>query len=545
MTGSWNNKWLRGALASFLIALHFVLLCASSRVKSPTIDEYTYVASGYYYVRTGDFRLDRTHPPLIRLLSGIPLQFLSIHAPSPQLEKWDTPASYELGYYLGKEMLLQSGNDVKKILFAARLPIMLLSCALGFLLYVWGTQLYGAAGGLTVLFLYVLCPNMLAHAQLATLDLGISFFMALALYAMARYAQSPGRIHLAFCGIAVGAALAAKVTALLLLPIFLAALAWILYTPERSMRSFPWGRFAMQSGVLLGCSLVVLLLLYGYPFKPFYYWDTLQNVFQKSFSGGRGGEDIPGMPHRNYAFYLMGNYSTEGWPYYYLVAAAVKTPLAIFATLVLYLSIGPRRWRGLPDFLMVGAIALIHLMAAFNRVNIGLRHVLPFYPLLYLYMGRVAELGSRRYWRSTLLILGLGYALTCAWIYPDFLSYFNEAAGGPSQGYKYLDDSNLDWGQDLGRLAAVQRQYPQEPFYIAQDYIFDPAAYGFSAKPFHQEQIPSPPQGIVAVSKQWAIRHRIQKRSPYYFDWLEKYRPVGEVGRSIWIFKFDRAPDSK
>lgn len=539
MTESRLQIGFRRASVVFLIALHFIILIASARIKSPTIDEFTYIASGYFYAQTGDFRLDRTHPPLIRLLIGFPLQFMPISVSSPQTEKWDGPASYELGYYLGKEMLLKPSSPVQTLLLAARLPIMLLSCGLAYLLYGWGRKLYGTSGGLTVLVLYVFCPNMLAHAQLATLDLGISFFMALTLYALFLYFQSPGRIRLAFCGIALGAALAAKVTALLLIPVLIAALTWIHYAPGKSIREFPWGKFGFHAGTMLGCSLIVLFLVYGYPLKPFYYLDTLQNVVQKSLASGKGGESIPGMPHRNYAFYLLGNYSTEGWPYYYLVAAAVKTPLAVFAALILFLVAGTRRWRGLSDFLLIGSIALLHGFAAVNRVNIGLRHVLPFYPLLYLYMGRVIELRSRRHWRVILPILGVWYVASCVFIYPDFLSYFNEAAGGPSQGHKYLDDSNIDWGQDLGRLASVKQQYPDEPFSIAQEYIFDPAAYGFSAVPFKQEQIPAPPHGIVAISKQWAIRHRIQKRSPYYFDWLEKYKPISEIGHSIWIFKFE------
>ncbi|HQH71863.1 MAG TPA: hypothetical protein PK360_07270, partial [bacterium] len=124
------------------------------------------------------------------------------------------------------------------------------------------------------------------------------------------------------------------------------------------------------------------------------------------------------------------------------------------------------------------------------------------------------------------------------WIYPDYLAYFNEAAGGPSQGHRYLDDSNLDWGQDFARLAAIQAAYPDEPLFIASEWYIRPEAFGLKGRLLREEEIASPPPGIVAVSKHYAVRHRIFPRSPYYFNWLDKYKPVADVGHSIWIFHF-------
>ncbi|MBZ0254967.1 hypothetical protein K8I31_02830, partial [bacterium] len=78
-----------------------------------------------------------------------------------------------------------------------------------------------------------------------------------------------------------------------------------------------------------------------------------------------------------------------------------------------------------------------------------------------------------------------------------------------------------------------------EPFYIATNWMFDPAAYGFEAQRLLDEQIANPPKGVIAVGKHWAVRHRISRRSPAYFDWLDKYQPIGEVGGSIWLFYFE------
>lgn len=522
--------------ASILIAVHFALAFHAVRLKSPTADEYSYIATGYLYAKTGDFRLDRTHPPLLRLLIGLPLQTMDVWLPPLRKELWDGPDGYTLGYALGWEMLLRGHNDWRALLTRARLPILLLSCGLGLLIAVWGRRLYGSAGGLTALFLYAFSPNMLAHAGLATMDAGSAFFIAAFLFVLYLWLENPTTPRLAAAGALLGLALTAKVTAVLAIPAAAFALVRAHFDPDtRNIAAVPFARDAAAFAASAGAAL---LLVYGWPINPVYYGDTLRNVLLKSAASGAGGEDIPGMPHRNHAFYLFGNYSTQGWWWYYPAAMAVKTPLAVFGVLILILAAGTRRWLGRADFLIVGTAALILAAAAFNRVNIGLRHILPLYPLLFLYLGRAvhARRPSMRYW--ILFPLLVWHFSASLWIHPDHLAYFNEAAGGPASAHKWLDDSNIDWGQDLGRLDETHDRFPDRPLYLATNWMNNPEIYGYEAIPLDEAQIADPPEGIVAVGLHWAIRHRITPRSPAYFDWFEKYRPVGRVGRSIWLYEF-------
>jgi len=534
------STWARRLLVAGLIVVHFLLAIGSARLKSPTSDEYTYISTGYVYLTTWDFRLDRTQPPLIRLFIGLPLAFYRPWMPPLHEEKWDSPESYELGYRLGFDMFLFGQNRWQTVLLLARLPIMLLSCALALLVYLWARDLYGEAGGIASLFLYCFCPNMLAHGRLATMDLGLCFFFVAALYAFYFYGKNQTRRRLALTGILLGLALAAKATALLLLPLMLCLLAW----PSIKNHNHQWRKiaadYAQNAALLLLCAFAALLLLYGYPFRPFYFWDTISNVFYKSLHTGQASQAIPGMPHLNHAFYLFGHYSTHGWPYYYLAAMLVKTPTAIFIALLLVLVWGRRKWLGWPDAVIVSAFFLIHFAAAFNRVNIGLRHILPIYPILYIYLGRIVEIKPKVLRTSGLAALAFWYFWANISIYPDYLAYFNEICGGPDRGQYCLDDSNIDWGQDLSRLSEIQQQYPGQPFYIAVNWIFDSKSFGVDAQRLQLEQIPTPPTGIVAVGKHWAIRQRVQKRSPYYFDWLEKYRPIGQVGHSILLYRFEK-----
>ena len=529
----------RWTLVFSLIAIHFGLGASSAIQKSPTADEYTYISTGYLYTSTWDFRLDRTHPPLIRLLIGIPLHGWDIQMPPLHTNDWKTPMSYELGYRIGWEMLLGGENDWKTILFLSRLPILLLSTGLAFLIYRWARELYGEAGGFASLFLYCFSPNILAHARLATLDLGISFFFIATLYAFYRYSKNRKISNLAITGIVLGLALTAKVTAILLLPVLAIALFVTAIPQGETFRKIDFITCSTNFIILTVCALGILLLIYGFPFKPCYYFDTLSNVFQKSLPDGKGGEAVAGMPHRNTAFYLLGNYSTSGWPYYYLVATVVKTPLALFAALCLYFIAGTKRRFDLSSGLILGTIAILHIAATFNRVNIGLRHILPFYPLLFLYAGRVVLLKKSRIYSALLILLAGWYLASSCFIYPDYLAYFNELAGGADRGHTILDDSNIDWGQDLGRLGKIQHEYPNEPIYIATNWIVNPAAFQIEAQLLHDNQIASPPKGIIAIGKHWAVRHRIHPRSPAYFDWFEKYEPIGHIGHSILLYRFE------
>lgn len=530
-----SNKFTLAAVVC-LLGIHALFGWNSLRYQAPTADEYSYISTAYLYVQTGDFRLDRTHPPLLRLLIGVPLQFVPINMPPLQIEKWSTSEANMLGYIIGWDMLLGGENDWRLLLTLARVPILLLSVGLGLLLYLWARELYSNTGALIVLFLYALSPNMLAHASLATMDLGISFFFIATLYALNRYLQHPHVLYAIITGVVFGLALAAKITAVLLIVPVATAL-FIHIWQQRHEESFYPQTYIKHVSILIGSSILALLLVYGFPLKPFYYFDTLSNVLVKSTQAG--GETVAGMPHANHAFYLLGEYSTSGWFYYYFAAFLMKTPLAFLGLLVLAIALCPKRWMGMGDVLIISTIVILLLAGMLNRVNIGIRHVLPLYPLLFIYTGRIALLSNKTLRGVLVPILFLWYLAASVWISPHYLAYFNEAVGGPVNAHNLLDDSNIDWGQDLAALQKVQQQYPGEPLYVATNWILHPPAFDFEATLLKEDQIPKPPKGIIAVGKHWAVRHRLHRRSPYYFDWFEKYEPVGHVGHSILLYRFE------
>src|SRR5262249_3178018 len=149
--------------------------------------------------------------------------------------------------------------------------------------------------------------------------------------------------------------------------------------------------------------------------------------------------------------FLLGAYSDRGWWYYFPVAIALKAPLAL---LVLVAAAAVLAWKrpaaGLAQWFVWLPPAVFLGLTMTQNINIGHRHVLGIYPFLFVAASRCASLAwdARRRWpRVAIIALCAWQAVSVLRVHPDYLAYFNEAAGGPSQGWRWLVDSNVDWGQ--------------------------------------------------------------------------------------------------
>ncbi len=213
-------------------------------------------------------------------------------------------------------------------------------------------------------------------------------------------------------------------------------------------------------------------------------------------------------------------------------------------------------------FLILPA-AFYFAVAVAMRLDIGQRHLLPVYPFLYVLAGSLA-LEWKRFRRParivTAILLLLWIAVSSQFVFfpfnhqpwqkvaPHYLSYFNELAGGPANGYKELVDSNLDWGQDLRALKPWLDQHQiTNPIYLCYFGTADPRYYGilhynlpggYAFEP--SEGFDSlKPGGIIAIS---ATSLQGVYISPDVWDvWrqiLNHSIPVGRVGDSIFIYQF-------
>ena len=176
-----------------LLCILFLQAITSIRNKSITVDEISHISSGYSYIKTGDFRLNVEALPLIDMLSSVPLLFLDPELPLDH-PSWINAKvlEYEEQYHweFGNQFFFYYNDNPDQILFFGRISVMLLSVLLGFFVFRFAKELYGVKAGLFALFLYSFSPNILAHSRIATVDLGSSCLMFIAVYYFWRFLKN-------------------------------------------------------------------------------------------------------------------------------------------------------------------------------------------------------------------------------------------------------------------------------------------------------------------------------------------------------------------
>jgi len=534
LLGTDRNAKLITFVAVALLGVFVLQALLSAGQKSPTMDEQNHIARGYAYLRTRDLRLSREHPPLVNAISALPLLIIRPQLPTDH-PSWASANWYAFGDELLWRAIDADGRPIEatKIVNWARVPIVLLGLLLGMGVYAWAAELHGPAAGLLALGLYVFSSNVLAHTRLATNDVGLACFTFFALYTFWRFMTGPTITGIVAAGVALGLALAAKFSALILLPVF--ALLVVIHArrkrpvsacppaepdlvplspgetatvgPPAGAELFrpqpvkpaspPWWRTVEWKWVLYLIVVVIIGLavtwgIYGLERGPLSdegaalpmpsYWNGLKTIFERTERGNPA--------------YLMGRYSTTGWWYYFPLAFLIKTPVPTLLSLALALAltIGRQSWRA--EMWLLLPVATYFLALTGSSLNIGYRHLLPVLPLLFVYASKLAtgdfQLTSHnshsgirfpesvvRNLLGVIPIVLVGWqALSALRIYPHYLAYFNDIVGGPENGYKHLVDSNLDWGQDLPALRDYLDREGVDEIYLSWFGPAPPERYG-------------------------------------------------------------------
>lgn len=457
------------------MGLAFGLLVSSAVRKSATVDEQSHLFRGVAYLQEGATHFLLGHPILASAISALPvLTEPDLHLPL------DSPA-WEAGDWsiAGDAFLWQINDNPQRLLFLGRLPVIWLTLLFGALLFRWGREMGGRGAALLALWLLLLDTNVLANGRLITGDLPVALFFTLTIYGYWRWVSGRGKptINLLLTGVGLGLAGATKFNAALLLPI-LGVMGLYLAWQRRSWRPV----LALLAAGLIGW--VVIWLVYGLDIRPLpggAFWDDLFWELQYF-----------GKPH---GAYLSGEYSTDGWWYYFIVTFLLKTPCPTLLLLALAL-ITHRSSLSIPNstlFLLWPAAAYFGFSLT-SSLNIGYRYLLPILPFLFLF---TAVTLPRLRWRiSGVKAFGIFFAVVWLFVvaivtWPNYIPFFNLFADG--QGWQILSDSNVDWGQDLPALAEWQQSQGQ-PLFLSYFGTAHPSAYGLDFTPLPTWP-PGPEQG--------------------------------------------------
>jgi len=543
--------------ALLLLLLAFLTQALSNaRTASLTIDEGLHIASGYTILRTGDYRLVEEHPPLVKMWAALPLLPVRDMRDPTALPAWEaaaTPTTESLPLLRMAQQLIYPYQPLDRLIFPARAMIALLGVVLLVVIFRWAKDLWGNWGALFAIALAAFDPNLIAHAAVAGTDLGAATLTFLTLFVARRFLRRPTRTRALLAGVTLALALTAKLSTLLLLPVLgLAGLMhWWLNKPlrQRLLRGaillggttglLFWAIYGFQVQKLLGLPCMLPAAYHAIPFMR----------LQEHLASGHNA-------------FLLGQNSMHGWWYYFPVAFALKTPLpvlllGVYCGLRIAYSVlripSPRPRRlSLISQLTFYAFPLFYALATlFSTIDIGYRHLLPLLPFLYVALGGVIHSQNTQHatrntpyaLRFTFYVLLIWLALGTLATSPHYLPFFNEIAGGADNGWRFLADSNTDWGQGYKELAAFQKQEKIDHFNLSAFIFSDPALYGVRYTPltpyggYTPAIFPSrfaPPAGDYAISA--TTLDGIPLADPEMYDWFRWREPDEKIAHALFYY---------
>jgi len=459
-----------------------------------------------------------------------------------------------------------------RLIHWARLSMLLFTLAMALLIFCWSRELFGPWGGVLSLALFALDPNVLAHSGLATTDIPAACTILLAVYLLRRYLLNATGGNLCLLGLGFGIALATKFSSLILLPILALTLLLLAIHPTKvaGALSARWAGCSLTGRIAraVGSGLLILLLAgvvlwanYGFKLekkqlhagKPVTAIATLKAKLPiPAMQYFRGLKVVKSEKHPTY---INGHSKKngKGWWYYFIEAVAVKTPIPelvlLLGTVFLLAVPTTRRQVDLPrrEMLFLFLTPVLFLLAALGllgiSVNLGIRHVLPLYPFLFIMVGAWTRLRIAP--RQLVAVLGVVLVAQCASVldaYPDFLAYFNEPSTITQPGYRLLVDSNCDWGQDLGRLSRLQRKRDLPPLALSYFGSTPPDVYGLQYTPLAgygiMDMAPAPDwahfHGYIAISVTELMGGAAYSKGDYRP--LLKLKPCYHAGKSILVY---------
>jgi len=567
---------LKATYFGFVMLTHAAWLAWSASENSPTWDEPGHLVAGIGHWRFGRFDLMRVNPPLVRLAGSLPLLFARADY---DWSRYDGSVGARSERNIRKTFVELNRQRVFWLHTLARFGCIPFSLLGAWVCFAWARALYGAPAGMLAITLWCFSPNILAHAQLITPDVGAAALGAAAAYAFWRWLKRPGWPESLVAGLALGLAELTKTTWIVLFALW--PLLWLAWrAPARGRPSVrEGGRQTGQLAVLLALALYVLNLGYGfegsfqrlgdYRFVSQALGGPRDNVYQFGAGSNRFAdtwlEALPVPLPKNYVAgidlqkwdferkmwsYLRGEWRLGGWWYYYLYALAVKVPLGTWALVVLAAGVGlfargyAAPWRD--ELMLLAPIAVVlTLVSSQTGFNHHLRYVLPIFPFAFIWTSKVARaVELRNRWVASLAGGALLWSMASSlYYYPHSLSYFNELAGGPKRGHEHLLDSNIDWGQDLLYLKRWLDEHPEaRPLGLAYCLPFlDPSIAGI------ESTLPPPgPEGRTVRGRDpeqlgpkpgwYALSVReIRGRHGRYAYFL-RFEPVAMAGYSIYIY---------
>ncbi len=512
MSARWQpSRPFLTTLAILLALLHAVLAVTATAEKCMTSDEIAHHDAGHAYNTLGDYRLQPENGNLPQRLAALPMTLAGVPPPPTGTPAWRTADVWNHGH----AFFYRQGLLTDEWVWLGRAMIALVSAATGLIVFFWSRALFGWRGAFLSLVLFVFCPAFLAHGALATSDMVMTFCFVASVGAWWRHLEKPGAGWAAISATALGLAFVAKFSAVLLPPMLaLIGVGWAIGEAKTAGWKPPLVRLARSTLLHAAATWAIIWAFYGFRFGAF----APELAAGASFNHGwpwilpgmgatgdviawlRDHHALPEAWLYGLAFvlqfskargaFMAGDYSVGGWVSFFPYAFAIKTTLPLLLLLAGGAIAGAlaatrKKIAALRPLLPLAVLFGVYWATSLaSHLNIGHRHILPTYPVLFIAAG---WLGRWLGWRTPLACaaiagLALWHAGESLRARPHYLAYFNQLVGGSENGWRHLVDSSLDWGQDLPGLKRwIDGHARGERIFLSYFGTGDPAYEGIRA----------------------------------------------------------------
>ncbi|MGD0096842.1 MAG: glycosyltransferase family 39 protein [Terracidiphilus sp.] len=468
--------------------------------ESLTFDEDDHMFAGYMMWHTGDYGLNPEHPPLVKLLATLPLIGQNLWVPPNRNREFKAEA-----YLDGRDWLARNDGGSQRLVFKMRLAAGLLAIGLSLMIFLAARELFGDGAGLVALALATFDPSVVGHSALVTTDIGVSLFFLASIYGFYRYVKQPSLPRLALAGLAAGMLLATKHSGILLAPMLVLLIGWEVATAAKGARARLALRLSGAFGAMVVVGVVVLWGFYGFRYAarpaglalsssladyvaPLSHFNaaavmTIAHLRLLPESYLMGLVDVKRMA-QFYPTFAFGKVYAHGQWWYFPAIVLVKTTLGLLALVAaaLFAIITGRLRKGRELAFILIPAAFYFVVAIMAGIDIGARHILPVYAFLFILAagGVTALAASCRRWAYFGAGLVLAHIVSALMVFPNYIAYANEAAGGPKNVHNLFSDANVDWAQQLIQVKEWQDRHPGEECWFAYFAYpeIDPAVYG-------------------------------------------------------------------
>lgn len=585
------------------------------QTKSPTYDEPLHAVGAWMHLHRMDFRVNPEDPPLWHYWAALP------NGPDALKPEAHEQALIETGQDVFNEWKFVSlalfqtpGIDVITFFQRSRAMMLVIAIVLAIVVMHWSWKLAGGVAAAAAGVLFCFDPNFLGHGALVKNDVSMTCVMlALATaiwYAGRRLTIFNASMVAVLCAAGVlikfSAILLGPISAMLLLSRAALPMPWTVF--GRRVRS-RLRRFYVAVALCVFCGLftwVSIWAAYGFRYQPTPYAGVglntsslVDQVATNQLSAKADGrkptpEELRAWrPDRflssvlyaeqnrvlpqaytnglvytyQSTFYhnafLMGRFSWTGWWYYFPVALALKSSIAMWIAALLAVAVvivaaaaksGESAKAAKPSRVDHWALlsltippTIYFLSAIRTNLNIGVRHIFPMMPFLMIGIALAASFAWKRWGKPARIVtLSLAALLVAESLYafPNYISFFNVALGGPRGGIRLLSDSNLDWGQDLPALAQWQKEHGNVPIWISYFGTTEPSIYGIK---FHKLRPLPQSRAVLAISATTLqgtyLNDEYAQDKPLY-ERIQNNCPLIDVlGGTIYLFDYDPARD--